>query len=115
LPQVRHVWPEHVGEDAFERGPGIGLALVREIVALQGGRVEAFSEGVGKGARQLLAAAARRLGGAGLMVLYHLHVGEFYKLSDRQAAPLPKRLISHAFAMLAQNLLNCTHHNKEST
>jgi two-component system CheB/CheR fusion protein len=32
-------------------GLGIGLALVREILALQGGRVEAFSEGIGKGAR----------------------------------------------------------------
>jgi two-component system CheB/CheR fusion protein len=49
-------------------GLGIGLALVREIVALQGGRVEAYSDGVGKGARftfwlPLLDSAAALQGG----------------------------------------------------
>jgi two-component system CheB/CheR fusion protein len=32
-------------------GLGIGLTLVREILTLHGGKVEAFSEGIGKGAR----------------------------------------------------------------
>jgi signal transduction histidine kinase len=35
--------------DRSQGGLGIGLALVRNLVALHGGRVEAFSEGIGKG------------------------------------------------------------------
>jgi len=35
----------------IQGGLGIGLALVREIVGMHGGRVEAFSDGIGKGAR----------------------------------------------------------------
>jgi signal transduction histidine kinase len=37
--------------DRSQGGLGIGLALVRNLVALHGGRVSAFSEGIGKGSR----------------------------------------------------------------
>ena len=52
-------------------GLGLGLALVRSIMTLHGGRVEAHSEGLGKGARFTLflplhAAGSRRDGAASL-------------------------------------------------
>jgi two-component system CheB/CheR fusion protein len=52
LPRVFDMYGQSMAVTTRSKGGlGIGLALVREILALHGGNVEAASEGVGKGAR----------------------------------------------------------------
>jgi two-component system CheB/CheR fusion protein len=52
LPQVFELFSQQESSTARRyMGVGVGLALVRELVDLHGGRVEAFSAGEGKGSR----------------------------------------------------------------
>jgi two-component system CheB/CheR fusion protein len=68
LPHVFDMYGQSMSVTTRSKGGlGIGLALVREIVALHGGRVEAASDGIGKGARFTL----------------------WLPLLDSKAAPLP--------------------------
>ncbi|MFP3566526.1 CheR family methyltransferase [Paraburkholderia sp. SIMBA_030] len=52
LPRVFDMFSQaHTGPSRERGGLGIGLSLVRQLVEMHGGRIDAFSEGIGRGAR----------------------------------------------------------------
>ncbi|SFU23985.1 two-component system, chemotaxis family, CheB/CheR fusion protein [Paraburkholderia aspalathi] len=52
LPRVFDMFSQaHTGAGREHGGLGIGLSLVRQLAQMHGGRIEAYSEGIGRGAR----------------------------------------------------------------
>jgi len=84
LPHVFDMYGQSMSVTTRSKGGlGIGLALVREIVSLHGGRVEAASDGIGKGARFTL----------------------WLPLLDSKAAPLPGNVAADDEGMAGLRIL----------
>jgi signal transduction histidine kinase/DNA-binding response OmpR family regulator len=89
LPRIFDVfWQHQQSLDRSKGGLGLGLAIVQSLVALHGGKVEATSDGIGKGSEFVV----------------ELPLGEDEELVAAEAAPQPRDARAEALA-IAERIL----------